>query len=341
MEEKPKKPAMTKPIHPTRFMIDLKKKIMDVRNVAETTANAYINCLVRINNNNMFSTLGFLKTKKDAVLSYLDEKDISNRLTHLSAIVAAVSIYKDSPTYLKVFREYQSMLMELRGEKDSSTVPNVKTEKQERNWEDWDEIVKEYNDLREEVKTFENERKITRAQWSILTDCMILGLYVLIPPRRNADYQKMFIRYNGPLITDKSVNVYEHGEKTFHFNVFKTAKYMGSQSIVIPDELAELIDIYMKFHPLIVGAKRPNMVRFIVNEDGGVPRDNYITLRLRKIFKKNIGSSMLRHIYISHQFGEEFKELKEKEKERQKVADAMGHNLDMQKKYFLESKDEK
>jgi hypothetical protein len=54
---------------------------------------------------------------------------------------------------------------------------------------------------------------------------------------------------------------------------------------------------------------------------------NSITYIINKIFKKKIGSSMLRHIYLSGKYGDELKE-------RQKDANMMSHSVEMATDYI-------
>jgi hypothetical protein len=49
---------------------------------------------------------------------------------------------------------------------------------------------------------------------------------------------------------------------------------------------------------------------------------------LNKVFGKKVGSSMLRHIYLSGKYGNELEEMK-------KDAEAMGHSVSQQKEYIL------
>ena len=57
---------------------------------------------------------------------------------------------------------------------------------------------------------------------------------------------------------------------------------------------------------------------------------NSMTLLLNSIFEKNIGSSMLRHIYLSDRFGDYLPKLKE----MQEVSKKMSHSSNMQQEYI-------
>ena len=95
----------------------------------------------------------------------------------------------------------------------------------------------------------------------------------------------------------------------------------------------EVINTWLKFHPLIKSAKRgAKSIPLIVNWDGiKLNSQNHITLKLNKIFKKKISSAQLRRIYLSQSFGLEYLEM---QAEMAKTAEAMGHSVRTQSKYI-------
>ena len=82
---------------------------------------------------------------------------------------------------------------------------------------------------------------------------MLLALYIYVPPRRNKDYQFMNVvkKYNDSL--DDDINYLSYEDNRFIFNVYKTSKKYGKQIIEINPDLKACIDIYLKFHPKILG----------------------------------------------------------------------------------------
>jgi integrase len=113
------------------------------------------------------------------------------------------------------------------------------------------------------------------------------------------------------------------------FNVYKTAKKYGQQTVSIPEKLMDTIILYLKSHPIIRGKinKKTN-VPFLVKYDGKpLDKINSITRVLNRVFKKNIGSSMLRHIYLSGKYDNISEEQK-------KDAEMMGHSVGQQKDYI-------
>jgi hypothetical protein len=70
------------------------------------------------------------------------------------------------------------------------------------------------------------------------------------------------------------------------------------------------------------------MRQFLVHYDGSpFIAINSITRVLNRIFGKNVGSSMLRHIYLSSKYGDV-------KNEQAKDSKAMSHSIGMQKDYI-------
>jgi len=157
---------------------------------------------------------------------------------------------------------------------------------------------------------------------------MVMCLYTEIEPRRVLDYTAMQVvsKLKTDLSTEK--NYLALKENVFVFNRYKTQSKYGEQKIEIPKELRKCIDEYLETHPLKDESNYP----FLVTREGNAFKgSSSITMMLNRIFKKKISASMLRHIYISHKFGDELKE-------RERVASNMGHSLNQQKDYILYDK---
>jgi integrase len=126
---------------------------------------------------------------------------------------------------------------------------------------------------------------------------------------------------------DKNYIVIDSKNPEFIFNNYKTNKKYGRQTFKIPDKLMDIINIYLKYHP----EKKNNKdeINFLVSSNGKPFKDsvNSITRILNSIFEKNIGSSMLRHIYLSSKYNNVSNEQKED-------ANAMAHSIDTQKEYI-------
>ena len=159
----------------------------------------------------------------------------------------------------------------------------------------------------------------------------MLSLYTQIPPRRNADYADMYVVGKWSDKLDKNKNYYDVATNTFIFNKYKTAKKYGEQRVSLADapELVNAIGMYLKHHPLHKGKiTKSTEFRFLAYEDGSpLSAVNAITRILNKTLGRKVGSSMLRHIYLSNKY--DIKDMKE-------TAEEMGHSVNEALKYAKE-----
>lgn len=315
---------------PTTFMVNLKNKMTSgEKAVAETSAHKYIMDLVNINDKSVFNNLKFLKEKKDDIMKMIGEYADTTKVGLLTSIVVALNQQRDQHLYKTIHKFYSEELRKARQVIDGVDT-SIKTEKQADNWMEWSDIQAVWNELDDEVHLFKGQKTISNKQFEQLVDYLVLSLFVLTEPRRNRDYQDMaIIVKNVKADTLKlDMNYIDLINEKFIFNTYKTAKTYKQQVLDIPEKLMEVINVWVKHYPsLNTSARKDGTVPFLVNSKGDKQNAvNYITLRLNKILGKKIGSSMLRHIYISHKFGPVIAEQME-------VAERMGHSVEEQKSY--------
>ena len=303
------------------FMLDLSKKLREEKKVAESTANAYIRAMYLLNGKQPYKNLTFLKNTS-AIADLVSKYAESTIKTIYASIVSVLSLFKDKPTYKKVYQHYYDLMMG-KSEEAKQNETSDKTQKQTDNWITWDEVQKKVADLREKVAEFKSNKSITNQQYESLLHYLIVSLYTETQPRRNQDYLDMFVAKKQPTETEHNYVVLTKSKPTsFIFNKFKTSKKYGQQTLEVPETLSNVISDYLKFHPL----KKNASFKFLVSYDGTpITAVNAITRVLNKIFGKRVGSSMLRHIFLSTKY-----DIKEMEKD----ANAMGHSVEEQKKYM-------
>jgi len=305
------------------FMLDLSKKLREEKKVAESTANAYIRAMYILNGKESFKNLTFLKNTaaiEDLVKKYAD----STLKTIYASIVSVLSLFKDKPTYKKVYQHYHDLMMG-KCEEAKQNESSEKTQKQKDNWITWDEVQQKVSELREKVSEFKSNKNITPQQYESLLHYLIVSLYTETQPRRNQDYLDMFVAKKQPTETEHNYVVLTKTKPTsFIFNKFKTSKKYGQQTLEVPEALSNVISEYLKFHPL----KKNSTFKFLVSSDGTpITAVNAITRVLNKVFGKRVGSSMLRHSFLTSKYGDVLEDQK---------ADslAMGHSIDEQRAYI-------
>jgi hypothetical protein len=260
----------------------------------------------------------------------------NTKRNYLISVVSVLSIF-DKPAIKKLHDKYYDLMMAKSDQIKKEVKPNELTETQEKNWMSWDDVLKKYKDLEEIVNGFISKKGISDEQYNVLLSYIILSLYIHQSPRRNKDYQIMLLvnEYNSDLIKD--FNYLDLSKREFVFNSYKTSSKYGTQKIGINDDLWKILSKYFSYHPMVTVVKKTPTVKeasyFLMHRDK-TPLDkvNSITRILNKVFDKAIGSSMLRHIYLTGKYGEVVEN-------QAKDAIDMAHSESMQKDYIKKPKE--
>ena len=304
----------------SQYMMDLHKELMTSREITDGTASQYIRNLYKLNSDRPFNNLAWLKNT-DSVELRIAEYAESSQKTMIATIVSALSTMSQKSSYKKIFAYwYNRMVDKINIARDKDTT--VKSETQEKNWLSWDVILSHEKRLQEDADAVLKQKVLSNNDWNTLLSWMILSLYTKFSPRRNQDYQFMKVVKTEKQATNLDFNYYITDKQEFVFNKYKTAKAHGAQSFEVPKELVSIINMYLKKHPGV--SKSPYF--FLVNHDGTpLPSVNSITRILNRIFGKNVGTTMLRHIYLSAKY--DVAEMNED-------AERMGHTSGTQRDYM-------
>ena len=288
------------------------------KDLAPNSIKLYVRNLEKLHGKEKMKNLNFLGDV-DAILSKLSNYKGNSKRTYLISIVAVLKALKDgNKKYEKLYKTYYEKMIDVA--KELKSIPTEqKSDSQEKNWLSWEEVKQKHDELASKANdSYENMLRY-----------MVLSLYTDLQPRRNLDYQIMNVvkSHNDKMPEDR--NYLSMDDAKFIFNNYKTSKKYGRQEIDIPDSLMSVIRDYLKKHPLVKGKiTKKTDVPFLVYEDGKpFSAVNSITRLLNKIFGKHIGSSMLRHIFLSGKYGDVTEEQK-------KDAEVMGHSTSMQNDYI-------
>ena len=302
------------------FMMTLHKELKDKRNIADITASQYIRTLYSLNSERPFNNLAWLKNT-ESVEMRLSEYAESTQKTMLSTIVSTLSLMSDKSSYKKIFAYWYNRMMD-KSTEARNTDTSVKTPKQEKNWLSWDVILAHEKRLAEEADRIVKQKVLSTSDWNTLLSYMILSLYTKFSPRRNQDYQFMKVVKSEKQATNLDFNYYITDKHEFVFNKYKTAKAHGEQKFEVPTDLVNVINLYLKKHP---GVSKSPYFFLVQADDTPLPSVNSVTRILNRIFGKNVGTTMLRHIYLSAKY--DVSEMNEE-------AEKMGHTSGMQREYL-------
>jgi hypothetical protein len=289
--------------------------------ISASSRKLYTFNLTKLNNGKDIKNLNFLA--KPEIMEKLEGLKDNTKRTYIIAIVSSLKD-RPEPKYKRMYNKYYDMLVAINKSLKNN---NGKSEKQEENWLSQDAVSSKCENLMEIVPKIKGKRKISEGEYKELLDAVILGLYCLQSPRRNKDYTDMVVVKSVP--DDKKYNYLDMKSWKWIFNNFKTQKTYKTQVLDIPDDLKELLKVYLKFHPDAKGIKSGNPVPFLMTYDGKpMTTSTEMTRALNRIFGKKVGSSMLRNIYLTEKYGEQAKELKEDAKE-------MGTSVETASKHYI------
>jgi len=280
------------------------------KNISQGSLNLYMNNLLRLNNNEPIKNLNFLKDYKE-ILEKIKDKSENTQRTYLISIVSLLKELKEQTKYKKLYDIYYKYLIDSNNKLKNNT---EKSDKQVENWISQDEVNNIYNTLKTEAEPLllsNRKKNASDKDWDIIIKWFILGLYTEQPPRRNKDYIEMMLVKTFSPDYDKQFNYYSLDDNTFHFNNFKTQKTYKLQEIKANDNIISNMNKYLLNHPLRKEIKKIklNHIPLLVNSEGiKLESKESITRILNKIFDKNIGSSMLRQIFLTDKYGDSNKE---------------------------------
>lgn len=270
-------------------------EIFEVKKINESSKKLYINNLIKLNDGKPIKNFNFIDNSEAIMNKISDYKPNTQR----NFIISIVSILKclliSNKKYQKLYDKYFIILTDFNKKlKDQTT----KTDSENKNWISQEELKNTFDKLYEVIVLItasgKGKGKITETEYNELLKLVIFSLYYLNEPRRNRDFQVMKVAKKYSSDMDKNFN-YLIGNK-FYFNNYKTNNTYNQQIVNIDDKLLEIINIYLKY--------KPTSEFLLVNSDGNEFKNiNDITRILNSIFKKKIGSSMLRKMYLTNKFG--------------------------------------
>jgi integrase len=247
--------------------------------LSENTIKLYEANLKRLNGGVLPTSPTFLKNT-DAVMEKIEKFSMNTKKTYYITIV---SYLKDKKVPKKLIKYYTDKMEELN--KIFEEKKGEKTETQEKNWIEWDQVLEHYNKL--------NPASLAH---------LVLALFVLQPPRRSKDFYLMKVVPEYTDTMDKDFNYLDWKNMRFYFSNYKTKGAYGTQTVDVSPELRE---VFHNHFPL----KKKFPPFFLLQRDGQRLPDNGITRILNTIFGKKISVSMLRNIYLSSKYRDQQKAL--------------------------------
>ena len=242
----------------------------------------------------------------DKILDFLKDKEPQTRKTSLSALFVLTGKSSYNDLMLQDCKHVNDVYKEQK-----------KSKKQEEGWMTIREIQTVYDELFTTVTAMFSKKLLANYQTIIhfiLLGCLGAGVSGL-PPRRSLDYTEMKVK-NFDVNKD---NYYRNG--VFYFNIYKTSKTYGQQTLDVKSLAPEFNKILKKW----VTVNPTDYLLFSSVEKKLEP--SQVTRMISNILGKNISTDLLRHIYLTEKYGKVQEEMKTD-------SEAMGHSTTEQALYI-------
>jgi hypothetical protein len=306
------------------FTDNLKKVLEEKKKITGSSITVYLRNLKKLAGKEL-ENFDFLKDPAAVKLQLVGYKDTTIR-NYLISIVSVLSCF---PEYKDLHDKYYDMMISSKKVVETEQAKGELSETQEKNWISWEKVLEEFKALETKVLTFAKKKVISDEEYTEVLGYALLALYCLQEPRRNKDYTSMHVVDEYKPELDPEFNYLDLSKKKFIFNQYKTSKKYGRQDLKIVPELFTALKKYLKFRSSKLELDAYDNKPFLIRADGKpLDKSGDITKLLNKIFGKNIGSSLLRHILITDKLGGTHKHLEE-------TAAKMAHSVTEQKKYIL------
>jgi len=253
----------------------------------------------------VFKTVEDIIDNADKIFDSMKDLKTNTRKSKLASFIVVldcVNPTKKTKDILTKFRE--QMNKDLVTIKDKDTSQEL-TEIQKENFVPWKEVLNLYHILEVEAKPLLNLKSLTQKHFQKLSDYILMGLYTEIPPRRSLDYTAFKIKN----IDEKEDNFLKVGKGSYKliFNKYKNSSRLGPQVVDLPLAFGKTLKKFIDKNPYDW---------LIVNKVGKPVLQSYIAKVLNRLFDKHASSSMLRHSYLTHKFGNvDLKDLEETTKD--------------------------
>lgn len=235
----------------------------------------------------------------ETVINYLSNLPYNKRKTTLSALFVLTQI-----------PDYQKMMMKDLETHNNQELEQTQNEKQEANMIPFEEVKKIVNRYEKNTKLLYKKDGLDMKDLQQIQLFIILALTtgVFFEPRRSQDWNMKIADYD-----EEKDNYYDKETNEFVFNNYKTSNLYGTHIVKPPKKVKLILQKWISVNPS----------EYILFNNKAKPLSPpEIAHRLNEIFKRQISTSMLRHIYLTSYYTE-----KQRLKDMSQTAKNMGHSV--------------
>ena len=302
----------------------------------DNSIKQYLSSLRTLNGGQPITNVDFLKDY-DAVMEKLKEKKSTTIKNYMNAIIVVLDALKMDK---ELVEKYSQMRDKLNAEYSDQQATHKMTDTQEKNWVPFEEYLKKVEELGADVQSLKKKSEWNLEDRRKYQEYLLAKLYTKYPLRN--DYVMMVISkaaFNKLSDSDKAEKNYlvvpsNNNAMFFVLNEYKTRRKYGEKRLHILDgDISKGIKLWLK-HRVMPGHNRDAL--FFNPKDMVTPADSsaltriLITMSKREFDGKSVGSSLIRHMYLSSKYADTVKEM-------EKDADLMGHSTATQQNIYTKT----
>ena len=293
-------------------------------NLRDTSVNAYVLSLKSLAPADA-EDLEFLKDT-EAVTARLENYKPNTRKNQLNAAIVVLKGTGDA-SYKQAIQTYEALRDKYQDEYQDHVKAHQKTASQEANWVEWPQYEAMVKNMGRQVKFSGHLDKNEEQKFQ---EYLVALLHLHYPVRNDFANLQVVTRKQWGAMSDadkQSNNYFVHGRDYFLFvlNHYKTSGKYGQRTLEVADaDVKQALRRWMRHN---------DSGHFLRNRRGAPLNSNGITKTLARVGQrelgKTLGSSLLRHSYLSHKYAADIA----KNKEKKKDAEVMMHSLETQADY--------
>ena len=297
--------------------------------LSSSSLKVYLSALRKLNDDQPPTSVNYLLDVVE-ILRKIEDKTNNTKKSYLTAVAVALQAAQGkTDKYDKVIKKFEEIRDSYQNEYAEMVASHEKTEKQQANWVEWSEWTKMSDDLGESINHLKKKEEWTKNDLRDYQNYLITQLYKHYPVRNDFHDMKVVSKreYNKLTESDKKSSNYvvEGRPMLLILNEYKTKKKYGEKKIEIDNKVANLIRVFLNHNRTGYLLVSPTNIDLPMSTNG-------VTRTLQGISSthfngKKIGSSLLRHMYLSEKYGHNVQD---------KATDSyiMGHSLGMQNDYI-------
>lgn len=323
-----------------KFVTDSIQKMKDVK---RSSARVYASNISRIHREYLSKTeyktdMKWLVKNSEKLVKKL--KDIKNLNTQRNLLAASLVALQLGHGEAKKREAFVAQIAVLNQKQHEQARTGVMSEKAQQKFLSWKKIIQLRALLARTVRLgkFYSREKVTKSEFAALQQNLILHLYTELPPVRNT-WSSVLFKTEGAFQdmptaeqTSKNILVLKRGRFRVFWADYKTVKRHGIIQQIIPKKLQTLLKKHVKFLRRIY----PENENLLLTQTGKPLSSNALTHIMQRLFYKHfrrkIGTSALRSIFLTHTFDK-----RELEKQRE-IAQAMHHTTSVQRDFYVKEK---